>query len=290
MDTKKPYRKSFGKRTLFSELKVVWAISMKNLKTSTRYPVDFIFGSVIPLTVLMGFIERIFVSLTFGSTDSLFQYIGMLDYISFAVVSRLFWHHYLSVITGGKSNVRDEQLSGTLEMAYTCPVKKPILLAGFCLSDFITFLPSIIATVGSAFLIGVRANMTPLTITLTFLAFLLGIAGCFGFGFILAGLVIKHREPGILDAVLLHPLRYFSGVEYTIAVLPFPARIIAYFNPTSYAVDSVRTILLGTNSILPIAYEFLVMITLAIMLSLIGIMIFNKLERSVMKKEGIGGY
>ena len=281
---------SLAKRTLWSELRVIWIIAVKSLKINARYRIDFILGTIIPLTLIISLAQNIFQALTFGPTEGLQEYIGTLDYASFGMISFIFWEYYLTVITGGRRNMRSEQMMGTLELAYTCPVKRPILLAGFCLSNFITFLPAVIATFISAFLMGVRLNTTLLNVSLAFVAFVLGMGGCFGFGFILAGLVVKYREPGILDAVLVHPLWYFSGVLYVVTVLPVVGRFVAYLLPTSYGLDSVRGLLLRTKTILPINYELLVMATFTVLSPLVGVLIFNKLEKDVMKKGGIGAY
>jgi len=281
---------SLGRRTLWSELRVIWAVAMKSLKINIRYRIDFVIGTIIPLTLIVELASRIFEALTFGPTEGLQEYTGMRDYASFAVISWIFQWYYIVAVIGGRGNTRNEQMMGTLELSYTCPVKRAVLLAGFCLSNFIMHLPSAVAAFAFAFLIGVQLNTTALSILLTFLAFILGVSGCFGFGFILAGFVVKYREPGILDAILLHPLLYFSCILYPAAVLPWAARFVAYSIPTSYSLDSVRGLLLGTKTILPIAYELLVMVAFAVLLPLVGVLIFKKLEKDVMRKGGVGAY
>ena len=279
-----------GRRTFWSELRVIWAIGMKNLKVQTRYRADYILGTIIPLSLIVWCGKRVFNALTFGPTEGLQEYTGMLDFASFAVISNIIMEYYLTVIQGGRGNMRREQMVGTLEIAYTCPVRRSILLAGFCISNFISFIPSILALSLSAFLMGVRLYTTPLNFTLTLVAFILSMGGCFGFGFILAGLVVKYREPSVLSFVLASPLWFFSGDLFTVSVLPLAARLISYTIPTAYGLDILRGLLLGTKTLLPVPFELLVLSAFSLLLPLLGILIFRKLEKSVMKKEGIGAY
>ncbi len=140
------------KVTLWSELRIIWAIGKKNLKVQTRYRADYILRTIIPLTLIVWCAKRIFNALTFGPTEGLLEYTGTLDFTSFAVISNIIMEYYLTVIEGGRGSIREEQMVGTLEMAYTCPVDRSILIAGFCLSNFVSFAPSIFALSLSVFL------------------------------------------------------------------------------------------------------------------------------------------
>jgi ABC-2 type transport system permease protein len=211
----------------------------------------------------------------------------MLDYTSFSVISWIFWGIYLRVITGG-GRPRGKQMTGTSEVTFACPVKRPVILTGFCLSNFIVGLPSLIAVFVSAFLMGARLSTTSINALLNFVAVILGVGGCFGFGFILAGLTVKYGEPSIIDAVLLHPLMYFSSILYAVAVLPVAARWIAYLTPTAHAVGSMRGLLSGTRTTFPLEIELSVITAFAVLLPLTGLLIYNKLRKSY-EKEGLGG-
>lgn len=281
---------SLMKRTFWSELRVIWAIVKKNLKVRTRYRADYFLRTIIPLTLIVWCAKRIFNALTFGPTEGLLEYIGTLDFVSFAVISNILMEYYLSVIEGGKNSIRNERMVGTLEMVYTCPVGRTTLIVGFCISDFISFMPSIVALSISTFLMGVRLNTTPLNFILALAAFILSIGGCLGLGFIIAGLVAKYREPGVLDVMLASPLWYFSGDLFSVSVLPLAARLISYTLPTAYGLDIMRGLLLGTKTLLPIPYEILVLLAFAVLLPLLGILIFKRLEKSVIRNEGIGAY
>jgi len=131
---------------------------------------------------------------------------------------------------------------------------------------------------------------TSLNLLLALASFFLSMGGCFGFGYILAGLVVKYREPGVLEAVLASPLWYFSGDLFTVSVLPLAARIISYVIPTAYGLDIIRGLLLSTKTLLPIPFELLILCAFTILLPSLGILIYKKLEKSTMKKEGIGAY
>ena len=98
------------KRTIWSELRVIWAIAKKNLKIETRYRADYFLKTIIPLTLIVWCAKRIFNALTFGPTEGLQEYIGTLDFVSFAVISNILMEYYLSVIEGGRYSTRNEQM------------------------------------------------------------------------------------------------------------------------------------------------------------------------------------
>jgi ABC-2 type transport system permease protein len=71
---------------------------------------------------------------------------------------------------------------------------------------------------------------------------------------------------------------------------PLAARLVSYAIPTAYGLDIMRGLLLGTKTLLPIPFEFLVLCGFTLLSPLLSIIIYRKLEKSIMKKEGIGGY
>lgn len=281
---------SLVKRSFWSELRVIWVVAIKGLKISARYRVNFILGTLFPISIFLMFVRLILEARTFGPTEGLQTYLGIRDFASFALISEITSWHYLVIIEGGRKTMREEQITGTLEATFTCPVKRQTLLAGYSLSNFIAFLPSIMSMFVLAYLMGLRFYTNPLNILLAFLAFFLGLGGCFGLGVILAGFVIKYREPGIIDQVLFLGLSYIMGYTYPVTVLPMIPRVIAYLIPLTYALDSVRSLLVGSKPLFPIAHQLVIMTVFIVLAPLIGLLIFNKLEKNVMRKEGVGAY
>ncbi len=280
-----------GKRTFWSEMRVVWTVALRDLKIYSRYRVNFITGVLIPLPMIVHLFQPVFEAATFGPTEGLKEYIGTIDYVSFSVFGLIFWLFYEGTILAARHTMRDEMFTGTLELSFTLPVKRTSLLAGFCLEHIIFAALSIISMFIVAFtMIGVRLNTTFLNVSLAFIALLLTFSASFGLGSILAGLVIKYREPALYEYIIVQPILYYTGTYFTVAAIPEQVRFISYLLPTSYASDSIRGLLLGTKTILPIAHELLILAGFALLLPFAGLFIFKKLEKAAMKKEGIGAY
>lgn len=109
---------------------------------------------------------------------------------------------------------------------------------------------------------------------------LMGILGL-GLGMIISSLVTKYRDFTYLIGFGVQLLMYLSAVMYPMALikekLPSYGWLVAY-NPLAYIIETSRYMLLniGHISILGLSYTILV----TIFVFLIGVLIFNKTEKS----------
>jgi len=113
-----------------------------------------------------------------------------------------------------------------------------------------------------------------------FLIVLMGILGL-GMGMIISSLVTKYRDFTYLIGFGVQLLMYLSAVMYPMELikekLPSYGWLVVY-NPLAYIVETTRYMLLsiGSISVLGLAYTIL----LTFILFIVGILIFNKTEKS----------
>ncbi|MFV0319672.1 MAG: ABC transporter permease [Microbacterium sp.] len=113
-----------------------------------------------------------------------------------------------------------------------------------------------------------------------FLIIIMGVLGL-GLGMIISSMVTKYRDLSFLVGFGVQLLMYISAVMYPMALvkekLPQIGWLIEY-NPLAYVVETARYILLneGTISI----YGLLYTIITAIVVFLVGLVIFNRTEKS----------
>jgi lipopolysaccharide transport system permease protein len=127
---------------------------------------------------------------------------------------------------------------------------------------------------------GLVVKLTASVLLLPLLVILMGMLGL-GLGMIISSLVTKYRDLTFLVSFGVQLLMYLSAVMYPMALLkeklPSYGWLIEY-NPLAYIVETSRFLLLGEGSIS--GYGMLYTAVVTFVLLLIGVLIFNKTEKS----------
>jgi ABC-2 type transport system permease protein len=105
--------------------------------------------------------------------------------------------------------------------------------------------------------------------------------GLYGFGFAFAALVLIMREANAMVDMSSFLVQMFSGTDFPVSALPRFLLPIALALPLTYGLDAVRTHLIGTIPILPVAWEMLLLIVFMVVMLWIGTSAFAALERRV---------
>ena len=127
---------------------------------------------------------------------------------------------------------------------------------------------------------GATVSLNPLVVFFPLLIVLMGILGL-GLGMFISSLVTKYRDFSYLIGFGVQLLMYVSAVMYPLALIkekiPHYAWLVQY-NPLAYIIETTRYMLLnvGEISILGLIYTTIV----TIVLLLVGILIFNRTEKS----------
>lgn len=117
------------------------------------------------------------------------------------------------------------------------------------------------------------------TVNMLLLPFLLVLVFAFslGLGLMLSALVVYFRDIEHLWGVLITAWTYFTPLFYPVEILPGWAMQIMQWNPMYYYVSYFREIMLyGTT---PGLYETLLCVVFAVVTLIIGIVVFQKLQK-----------
>jgi ABC-type polysaccharide/polyol phosphate export permease len=279
---------TLSRRTTLSELRVIWMVALRGLKTSMRYKLGFVSNMIWPPITMMSII---LMGSSFGATQEFVEATGILDFVSFFILGKVLETFWNEAVFGMGGSVRDEQLWGTLELTYMCPIRRISLFLGYALHSLVENLLWIVTTAVPGFLlVGLRLNVTPLGLLLVIGAFAVTVVAAYGFGFIIAGLVFRLKEPGALNTVLFRPLNYLSGYYYTINAIPAAIRVFVFVVPTFYSVDCLKSLLIGSKTFLPISQELAILSIFAVLFSFVGYRVFQWLEKDAMKKGTFATY
>jgi len=256
-----------------SNLRVLRGIFVKDLKYATRNPGRFLLLFILPylLTVMVGAMGRFMGGAKYIANFA--SNTGTTNVFEYQVLGASMWIISWVTIDRIGSTLREERINGTLEQSYLAPINRFLMLAGMALVQFITTGVVFVSVVAlSIFLQGGGAGFG---LVQAFSMLLLAMIPLFGISFIFAGVVVRFKEPQGFVSIANLVFSILMGVYYPISVLPHWAQVASRFLPQTYALDSMRKILLSNASLASLSGNFEILLAMAVVYPLIGYTIFK---------------
>lgn len=205
--------------------------------------------------------------------------IGSTAYI---IVTRAFWDV--------ARWLRFEQQVGTLEAIFMTPTNTLVLASGVSVYSALRSVASGLI----AYLLGClvfRVNPFQGDVFLAILFLLLGLPAMYGLAFMFGALIIQVKEMNALLSLTQWSIAFLMGVYYPLTMLPAFFGTIALLLPMTWLVNGVRSAILGVGFFLGAwYYDLLVLLMFSLLLPLVGIWIFQRVERNTRRQQGIGQY
>lgn len=265
--------------TLFSNLRALYAISLKDWKQYWRYPLNAVSSVFQPLIWIapVYFMGQAFS--TDGQALGFAQYSGTSDFMSFILLGNVLQNFILSVFWGMGYALKNDMDSGVMESNWLTPIPRLSILVGHSVTNLIV---TAITSSGMLFFGGVLFGFNPSGDVLRALVPVIPMmVGLYGFGFAFAALVLVMREANSMVDMSSFLVQLFSGTEYPVSSLPRFLMPIALSLPLTYGLDAVRAHLIGTTPILPLHWEMVLLIVFMFVMLWIGTSAFAALERRV---------
>jgi ABC-2 type transport system permease protein len=271
-----------------SMLRVLGQVFLKDWKQYWRYPLNAV-SSILQFLIWLApvyFMSQAFS--TNGRAEGFAGYSGSSDYISFIIVGSALGNFIMAVFWGMGFSLKEDMDAGVLESTWLCPVPRPLLLVGRTLSSLtITAIDSIGSVAIASLFFGFRPTGNALLALLNVIPLLIGL---YGFGFAFAALVMIVREANTMVDMGSFFVQLFSGASFPIQALPAWMVPISMALPLTYGFDAVRGWLLGTRTILPLAWEAGILIAFMFVMGFLGLRAFYALEKRVRIKGTLGQY
>ena len=102
-------------------------------------------------------------------------------------------------------------------------------------------------------------------------------AGLVSLGLIIGSFMQSIEGFGLISSFVIYPLFLLSGALYPLDKLPDWLKVLTHIDPATYAVDALRTVILGISA-MPLGYNVLIMLGFDAGLVLVGTWAFNKLK------------
>lgn len=269
-----------------SQLRAIWAIAHKDWLHFVRYPLSAIFRVVQPLIWLT---PVYFMGQSFkGAAGNVgfAAYAGTADYMSFVLVGSMLSQYISSVFWGMGYALKNEMDNGVLESNWLTPLPRFVFLIGQTLANItITTLVNVGILFLGWLLFGFSLTGNLLAALGAVLPMLLAL---YGFGFAFAAMVLLLREANVLIDVSDYLLSIFSGSQFPVEALPRFLVPLALAIPLTYGFDTVRGLLINTRTILPLPYQFGILLLFMVVMLPLGYWVFKRIERRCQRLGTLG--
>ena len=249
-------------------LKKILCVCQYDIKFFFRYPMKCMWLGITPLIYIgvgalmltvMG-IDR-FTDFTGGATDS-----GIYAAIGYAVFSL---SNYAWQISG---KVEREMLMGTAKMNLLLPMRPSDYIYGLSLSN--SFSTGLIAIIILAICTIIAAPAPDMLLkALGFLA--LAMLYYFGISLIMASAALRYKSISGMANILTFALQVLTGLILPIRLMPGALRTLSYALPTTWAIDSIRSSILGVEPLAGHNVEFFIMLGAALFTNIVGNRLLN---------------
>lgn len=271
------HKTSLSNATWQSNLRAVLAIAKKDFLHFLRYPLNAAFSIIQPVIFLapVYFLGKSFA--TPQGNVGFAAYAGTDDYVSFVLLGAVLSRYLSAVLWGMGFSLKNEMDSGMLESNWMTPMSRPLLLIGRTLASLgITTLNSFGVLLLGWLFFGFRISGNLLAAVLVALPMLVAL---YGFGFAFAAIVMLIRDPNTLIDVSDFVISGLSGNQFPVQALPKTLLPLSLAIPLTYGYDAIRSILLGTNSLIPVRYEVAILIASMGVMTPAGYVVFKLVER-----------
>ena len=279
-----------GKPSLRSHLSIIVATAKMRLNLVSRYKGQLFIEILIPIVfaampIMLGratggdAAAQNF-ELNTGTTDYVaFMLIGS---VTFMIVSFSFW------LVGYW--IRFEQETGTLEAIYLTPTTRFWNAAGISLySATRSILSGTLAYFVGALIFGLNPFKGALLLAVVFIVF--GLIPLFGMTLLFGAVVMKVREANSLVNLMQWGVSLLMGVFFPILVFPPLMQALALAFPPTWMLNGVRSALLGVGYFFNEWYlDLAVLWAFMIIAPLLGYGVFQRVERGIKRREGVGQY
>ncbi|MFW9795313.1 MAG: ABC transporter permease [Candidatus Thorarchaeota archaeon] len=233
------YLNGFSPRVMDWDAAKVFAA--KNIKIAFRYPANFLIWGFLPILWFAPYILMANALTGTSSSPHFTELSGFNDFISFSVIGWFVYMYLDNSIWAIGNNFRWEQFSGTLEPLFITPVSRISILLGAAFSNTIqAVIQTLVLLFTGIILFGVTYAFTAIAPTAVIL-FLMVIT-LYGFGFMLAGLILVFKDPSVLSELISNSTYMLSPVNYPIQALPQSVQFVAYLIPTTIGIITIREI------------------------------------------------
>jgi ABC-2 type transport system permease protein len=278
-------------RSRRSEFRALLAIAQKEWTLFRRYPSWVIAFFIWPVLLPFGYIfsAKALAGPQGAALDTFRELAGTTDYVGFIVVGSLLWQWLNLTLWDVGFQLRNEQMRGTLESNWLCPVWRISILLGSSLTKLgiaIFFLAISVLEFRLFFGVQVLGGDPALLLLIV----VLSIACIYGLGIAFGSLVLRFKEADAMVFLVRGVFMIFCGITFPLQVLPAWMQTIAAWLPLTYAIHATRAVVLADADFATILPDLQRLALFAVILPITGYWAFHITERRARRSGALGQY
>ena len=269
-------------------LGIMLAVAVKELIQFRRYPSWVIAVFIWPLLfpIMSVFSARALAGPEGQALHAFAALSGTTDYTGYIIVGLVMWMWLNMTLWTLGSYMRSEQMRGTLEATWLCPVSRlGVLLGATCSQLLISMVNLTVSLIAFRYIWGFRIVGN---LGLTALLFILSAAAVYGLGIAFASLVMWVKEANAMVFLVRGLFMVFCGMTYPLAVLPGWMRIVSRGLPLTYSIDGIRAVALAGAGLADVMGHIAALAAFAVVTLVAGFVAFRWTERRVLRTGALG--
>lgn len=278
-------------RSFLSEVRILLVMARKEWTIFFRYPSAIIAFLIWPIIFPFGaiFTARALSGPDGSSLPAFAAYAGTADYVAFIVIGLSIYMWINITLWDIGFQLRNEQMRGTLESNWLCPVWRFSILVGPSLSKLaISLFFFTLAVIEYQLFFGI--NLVGSNLALVLLIVLLTIPSVYGIGVAFGSLVIRFQEANALVFLVRGIFMIFTGASYPLAVLPDWMQTVAAWLPLTHTIQAIRAVTLNDAGWFEILPELRMLALFAVTILPVAYLLFRFTERRARRTGTLGRY
>lgn len=234
------------------------------------YKLHFILqlGSIFTHIIIFYFISKLIGE---NASVHLQKYGG--NYFSFVLIGIAFSGYLTASLHSFATNIRREQMMGTLEAMLTSPTKLWVIIVSSSLWNFIFASISVVVYLSLGYFLGV--DFSSANILGAFIILILTILTFSSIGIIASSFIMIFKRGNPIAALVSLASSVLGGVFFPITMFSESVRVFSHLIPITYSLRALRLALLQGYSISYFYSDIFILILFVIILFPLGLLSFN---------------
>lgn len=253
-------------------LEKMFAFIKRDFYIHISYRIAFIFEWISTLTTVATFY---FVSKLVGQAAAPYLSEYQTGYFPFVLIGIAFSGYLNTSLQSFSSNIRYEQLLGTLEAMLATPTKISHIIIGISIWDFLfTSITTIIALLfGILFF---KVDLSQMNFLASLVILVMTIVSFSSIGIISAAFIMVLKKGNPISWLISTFAGLFGGVFFPVEMLPKGLKLISYFIPITYSLRGLRHAILQGYSFRMLLPDMIILLFFCVTLFPLSILIFKK--------------
>jgi len=238
---------------------------------------------------MLSLLTYFFIDKLFGNRISAHLLEFRVNYFSYVLLNMAFFSYLGTGMTSFHTQIRQEQIQGTLESILLAPVKIPVFLLSLAMWNLIFASLNVLIYI----LLGIflfKIDFSNINFISAIVILLLSIATFSGLGIISASFVMIFKRGNPLGWMINALEGLLGGVYFPVSVMPRFLQVLAKFLPITYGIRAMQFAVYKGASVSELKIEICCLILFALILLPLGLFFFRYALKKARRQGSLSQY